>query len=164
MQKALYLLEVITEISNRGFSHVIHRSITSVEFASSPGRRCPRIVRTAEPASRTHLCRHGLRLSYLLRSSSFDGTAISKNRDSRASADGPICEKPILLRQSATALAEERAFPVGISIEGGQRYISRTRHEPVAFPRTIPLPGRLLAPVKVWPRMDRQNGPVSRRR
>src|SRR6266702_4509938 len=60
MQKALYLLEVITEISNRGFSHVIHRSITSVEFASSPGRRCPRIVRTAEPASRTHLCRHGL--------------------------------------------------------------------------------------------------------
>src|SRR5207302_10895884 len=41
---------------------------------------------------------------------------------------------------------QERAFPVGISIEGGQRYISRTRHEPVAFPRTIPLPGRLLVP------------------
>src|SRR5437763_8096295 len=31
-------------------------------------------------------------------------------------------------------------------MEGSERYISRTRHEPVAFPRTIPLPGRLLVP------------------
>src|SRR5207302_9429935 len=51
-----------------------------------------------------------------------------------------------LLRYSATALAEKRAFPVGLSMEGSERYISRTRHEPVAFPRTIPLPGRLLVP------------------
>src|SRR5437016_13166951 len=51
-----------------------------------------------------------------------------------------------LLRYSATALAEKRAFPVGISMEGSERYISRKRHEPVAFPRTIPLPGRLLVP------------------